>query len=133
MRDFIPEDAFAGHYTPDYLEEDDYEVYLFWPSSQQYALVHYDSQNYSVAALSDDDDSLDVAEVSPPLSPVYPSVSDFAFPDTPASDDEMSQVGYSRLFRSGLFFDSKSISKRFDKLLAKTADRFRSMKKRFSR
>ncbi|OCH95993.1 hypothetical protein OBBRIDRAFT_787841 [Obba rivulosa] len=100
----------------------DYDVFLFWPSSQQFALLIDEAQDndletHSVSGSEYTGSSLEsVSDLSLPSTPTYTVKSDFAFP---SYEDEMSSVGYSQLFRAGFSYASKSFVRRVDRILSR--------------
>ncbi|KAI0094235.1 hypothetical protein BDY19DRAFT_999493 [Irpex rosettiformis] len=118
-----PEYEFSYDY-----EDDDYDVYLFWPSSSQ-VLVPVDTRHVEefepVSPLdlhSDFDDELDELDLGLSqlrnFEPTWSFDSDFVFPDTASLQEDA--YGYSRLFRMGLVSKSRSFTRELDTLL-KTA------------
>ncbi|KAI0782406.1 hypothetical protein BC629DRAFT_1594192 [Irpex lacteus] len=96
--------------------DDDYDVYLFWPSSSQVLVpadTWYPEDFEPVSPLElrsggsdglDGLDELDALELGPSqllnFEPTYAFDADFVFPDNNSTEDNA--YGYSRLFRMGL-------------------------------
>ncbi|EJF62877.1 hypothetical protein DICSQDRAFT_179580 [Dichomitus squalens LYAD-421 SS1] len=109
-------------------DEEDYDVYLFYPSRNQI----YQRARQSSWEPSWDDGLWSSSDVSDPSSPTYSYDSDFVYPN-PADDHGISVFGYSSLFRRGLWAQSRRISRRFDDFVAKIINAWRCLKMCFGR
>ncbi|KAI0092841.1 hypothetical protein BDY19DRAFT_510709 [Irpex rosettiformis] len=137
--------------------EDDYDVYLFWPSIEPHALVpanHAEGLEeelqitqrqppeelppYSTTETVTDDelDALDlglesgsdVLNFSPTVT--YTFDPNFCFPE-PDSTRSLGENGYSRLFRVGLISSSRRFTSRLDGLLKGVWKKFMESLRRF--
>ncbi|TBU37004.1 hypothetical protein BD309DRAFT_932945 [Dichomitus squalens] len=109
-------------------DEEDYDVYLFYPSRNQI----YQRARQSSWEPSWDEGLWSSSDVSDPSSPTYSYDSDFVYPN-PADEHGISVFGYSSLFRRGLWAQSRRISRRFDDFVAKIINAWRCLKMRFGR
>ncbi|TBU64187.1 hypothetical protein BD310DRAFT_868422 [Dichomitus squalens] len=127
-------------------DEEDYDVYLFYPSRNQ---IYQRARQSSWEPSWDEGlwSSSDVSDVRlffvassqpatyvqcQPSSPTYSYDSDFVYPN-PADEHGISVFGYSSLFRRGLWAQSRRISRRFDDFVAKIINAWRCLKMRFGR
>ncbi|KAI0347299.1 hypothetical protein BDW22DRAFT_1342137 [Trametopsis cervina] len=115
------------NYGYDELEEYDYDVYLYWPSSSHGVLMPADSdysdEPISPLELGSDttDDELEVLEIGPSqllsLSPTFTVDPDFVFPSDESTTQGLDENGYSRLFRMGLVSKSRKFTRHLDDIL----------------
>ncbi|GJE86155.1 hypothetical protein PsYK624_022350 [Phanerochaete sordida] len=118
-------------------EDEDYDVYLFWPSSPESHVLL--SERLSRGTLSevssptlhnapasneghlstypsvyrpsiDSEDGMQAASIIPPPSPTYTFVSDYVFPER-EQETGMDVAGYSRIFTAGLALTSRQITR----------------------
>ncbi|KAI0370169.1 hypothetical protein BV20DRAFT_966778 [Pilatotrama ljubarskyi] len=128
MHEYVPELRRVPSGVHGYDEDDEYDVYDFWPSRNALYLhtsfcVETDRDTYSESTLSD---------YSVATSPTYSIDPNFRFPDT-VDDIGISNMGYSRFFRTGLWAQSSRITKRLDAFLAKAVASLHSIKRHFAR
>ncbi|OBZ76971.1 hypothetical protein A0H81_03677 [Grifola frondosa] len=138
MREFIPQEYLPGLVTRGY--EDDYEidVYLFWHSVRPYVVLPADPSDafYETPLIPEDHETggfeRDTVEF-PPMSPTYSMTSDFVFPDRGARNNDISAIGYSAFFKTGLFSTSSSLTRHLDRIVRKLRGGIRKTRSRFTR
>ncbi|KAL7282190.1 hypothetical protein ACG7TL_003659 [Trametes sanguinea] len=130
MYEFVPE-ARRVHSNAQFDDEtdSDYEVFLFYPSRNEH------HQFPAVITNLEDDASSDGTAHDEPMiaSPTYTIDTDFSFPDT-VHDDGISRLGYSKIFRTGLWAQRSSrITEHLDALIEKAFAKLRALRQRLAR
>ncbi|KAI1789006.1 hypothetical protein LXA43DRAFT_600175 [Ganoderma leucocontextum] len=128
MHESVPQPRFVSLSTCDG-DDVEYDVYYFYPSRNR---VYQPARQASPWDTTLDNDAPSSADVSVLSLPSYSYNSDFVFPD-PASVHGISTLGYSTLFRKGLWAQSRAITRRLDAFVARMMETCRSLKNRFRR
>ncbi|KAI0637910.1 hypothetical protein C8Q77DRAFT_397833 [Trametes polyzona] len=149
MYEFVPEPCYV-HPTGGALSEDqdeeEYDVYYYWPSRNEVALVYPPAslgpfrapqrvEQRPVLFVDSDDDARSettISDYSVIVSPTCSVDPGFAFADT-VNDVGISSMGYSRFFRMGLWAQSARITKRGVALLEKTVARLHILQRYLGR
>ncbi|PIL36861.1 hypothetical protein GSI_00551 [Ganoderma sinense ZZ0214-1] len=113
--------------TPDG-DDDEYDVYYFYPSLNR--ANELASQFTPFDASLDDNTPSYVSVLS---FPSYSFNSDFVFPDPHVSVHDISTLGYSALFRRGLWAQSRCVSRRLNAFITRIKEACCSLKNRFRR
>ncbi|KAI0676969.1 hypothetical protein C8Q78DRAFT_987475 [Trametes maxima] len=138
MHEFVPELRYVpsgAHYDA---QDEEYDVYYFWPSRNEFSRVPPPA--FSTQWGDDSASEWTISDHSLPTSPTYSTDMRFTFPET-VGDVDISNMGYSRFFRTGLWaqhlrvksLQSSRITKRVDAFLAMAVAKIHSLKRRFSR
>ncbi|KAI0650131.1 hypothetical protein C8Q79DRAFT_1006429 [Trametes meyenii] len=130
MHEFVPELRYVSSDVHCDAEDDEYDVLYYWPSRNEFSRVprptfftRWDEDSASEWTLSDP---------STVASPVCSVDMRFTFPEA-VDDIDISNMGYSRFFRTGLWAQPSRITKRVDAFLAMAVAKIHSLKQRFSR
>ncbi|KAH9894370.1 hypothetical protein C8Q73DRAFT_790915 [Cubamyces lactineus] len=127
MYEFLPELRRApsdAYYHDD--EDVEYDVFLYWPSRNEL-------RQHSLVSVFDDTASETTEPESPTdESPTYTGDSAFSFPAA-VDDVGISSMGYSKVFRTGLWAQSSCITRRLDAFIANAFAKLRAFRRRFSR
>ncbi|EMD40475.1 hypothetical protein CERSUDRAFT_111073 [Gelatoporia subvermispora B] len=124
MREPFHEDAAsvaAGGIDDDNCDYD-YDVFLYWPSSHQFALLIDESPDdtpetpYASGSEYSGSSLESLSDFSTPPTPTYTVTPGFTFPP---QKDSMSSAGYSQLFRAGFSYASKGFVRRVDRVFSK--------------
>ncbi|OSC98706.1 hypothetical protein PYCCODRAFT_966636 [Trametes coccinea BRFM310] len=107
--------------------DSEYDVFLYYPSR---------NENYqfpTVITDVEDDASSDSTTHNEPMipSPTYTIDTAFSFPDT-VDDDGISRLGYSKIFRTGLWAQSSRITEHLDVLIEKAFAKLRVLRQRLT-
>ncbi|KAI0722162.1 hypothetical protein C8T65DRAFT_734589 [Cerioporus squamosus] len=122
-------------------EEDEYDVYYYFPSQNRlYSRLRLSSEadenDACISSSSDLFDSIDSLSALDHLRklPSSPGVQvpELTFPEQVDDQGGLRRLGYSRIFRTGLWAPSR-LTRRLDAFIAKTIARLRSLKRCLTR
>ncbi|KAI0723009.1 hypothetical protein C8Q76DRAFT_381486 [Earliella scabrosa] len=147
MHEFVPQRQRIFTIASD--EDEEYDVYDFYPSQNHLYQRVFPSSDWvapptapieQVSSSSDLSDALGSVESLEilgylhklPPSPIFSYDSSFVFPDPSNNEHGIRSLGYSKLFRRGLWAKSSCITRRVDALFLKARSMFRALKARLA-